>query len=252
MLKYKAILVDDEELARNRLKKLLMEMDSIELIAEADNPFICLELIERLKPDLLFLDIQMPGLNGFELIQQIPSNSLPMIIFTTAYDQYALKAFDSLAIDYLLKPIKPAHLEKAISKLESLKSTFQKTLEKISSKNAGANPFKNFTKRFVLKYGNKWSIIEEKEVVMFFAKDKFCYLRSGGKDSIINFTLQELDNKLDPSVFVRVHRSYIVSIQHVLSFKSIGSGRLEISLKDGSKVQSSRYYSQNIKRMLSG
>ena len=119
---YKAIMVDDEELARNRLRKLLADVSSIELIAEADNPFRCLELIESLTPDLLFLDIQMPGLDGFELLQQIPAKILPLVIFVTAYDQYALKAFESLALDYLLKPIRSAQIHKSVQKLKSLEN----------------------------------------------------------------------------------------------------------------------------------
>ncbi len=252
MQKYKAILVDDEALARNRLKRLLAQIKTIELITDAGNPFECLGLIERLKPDLLFLDIQMPGLNGFEMIQQIPLTHLPMIIFITAYDQYALKAFGSLAIDYLLKPVKLEHLEKAVSKLERFENTFQAVIRKKTPKGVDNNPLTSYTKRFVLKYGSKWRIIEEKEAVMFFAEAKFCYLRTRKKDSIINFTLKELESKLDPAVFMRVHRSSIISICCIKNVQSIGSGRFEITLSDGSKIQSSRSYLQNVKRLLSG
>lgn len=252
MLKYKAILVDDEELARSRLKRLLAQIKKIELIADAGNPFECLGLIERLKPDLLFLDIQMPGLNGFEMIQQIPRTNLPIIIFITAYDQYALKAFGSLAIDYLLKPVKLEHLENAVSKLESLENTFQAVIRQKASKGFEDNPLTSYTRRFVLKYGRKWRIVEEKDVVMFFAEAKFCYLRTRIKDSIINFTLKELECKLDPTVFMRVHRSSIISIRYIKHIKSIGSGRFEIALMDDSKIQSSRSYMLRLKRVLSG
>lgn len=250
MLKYRAILVDDEELARNRLKKLLAQTNAIELVAEAENPFQCMELIEKHKPDLLFLDIQMPGLNGFEMIQQIPSRNLPMIIFITAYDQYALKAFESLAIDYLLKPVKLTNLQKSVAKLQSFENTFHKAKQNADAKNLQDNPLMNFTKRFVLKYGRKWSVVEERDVVMFYAKEKFCYLRSNGKNRVINFTLHELESKLDPAVFVRVHRSTIISRINIENLKSIGSGRLEITLSDGTKVQSSRSYLQSLKKML--
>ena len=250
MLKYRAILLDDEELARNRLRKLLTQINTIELVAEAENPFQCMELIEKHKPDLLFLDIQMPGLNGFEMIQQIPSRNLPMIIFITAYDQYALRAFESLAIDYLLKPIKLTNLQKSVAKLKSFENTFYKAKQNAASKGLQDNPLVNYTKRFVLKYGRKWSVVEERDVVMFFAKDKFSYLRSNEKNRVINFTLHELESKLDPAVFVRAHRSFIISRINIESFKSIGSGRLEITLSDGTKVQSSRSYLQSLKKML--
>lgn len=250
MLKYRAILLDDEELARNRLRKLLTQINTIELVAEAENPFQCMELIEKHKPDLLFLDIQMPGLNGFEMIQQIPSRNLPMIIFITAYDQYALRAFESLAIDYLLKPIKLTNLQKSVAKLKSFENTFYKAKQNAASKGLQDNPLINYTKRFVLKYGRKWSVVEERDVVMFFAKNKFSYLRSNEKNRVINFTLHELESKLDPAVFVRAHRSFIISRINIESFKSIGSGRLEITLSDGTKVQSSRSYLQSLKKML--
>ena len=250
MLKYRAILLDDEELARNRLRKLLTQINTIELVAEAENPFQCIELIEKHKPDLLFLDIQMPGLNGFEMIQQIPSRNLPMIIFITAYDQYALRAFESLAIDYLLKPIKLTNLQKSVAKLKSFENTFYKAKQNAASKGLQDNPLINYTKRFVLKYGRKWSVVEERDVVMFFAKNKFSYLRSNEKNRVINFTLHELESKLDPAVFVRAHRSFIISRINIESFKSIGSGRLEITLSDGTKVQSSRSYLQSLKKML--
>lgn len=252
MLRYRSILVDDEELARNRLRKLLAQTNAIELVAEAENPFQCMELIQKYKPDLLFLDIQMPGLNGFEMIQQIPSSILPMIIFITAYDRYALKAFESLAIDYLLKPIKLTNLQQSVSKLQSFENTFHKAKQNAASKDLQDNPLINYTKRFVLKYGRKWSIVEEKDVVMFFAKEKFCYLRSNGKNRVIDFTLHELESKLDPAVFVRVHRSSIISRIKIINFKSIGSGRLEVTLSDGTKVQSSRSYLQSLKKILTG
>ena len=251
MDKYTAILVDDEELARNRLRYLLVQIPSVELVAEADNPFNCLELIDLHKPNLLFLDIQMPGLNGFEMIKQIPPGNLPLIIFITAFDQYALKAFDSLAIDYLLKPLKLGDLQKAVAKLESLENVFQKNNHKFDAALMKDNPLLDYTKQFVLRYGRKWTIIDEKDVVMFFSEDKFCYLRSNGKDSIINFTLQELEHKLDPSVFLRIHRSTIVSILFIKTIKSIGSGRHEVVLTDGKIVHSSRYYAQNIKKLIS-
>jgi DNA-binding LytR/AlgR family response regulator len=181
-----------------------------------------------------------------------PDEMLPEVVFITAYDQYALRAFESLAIDYLLKPVKLANLQKSVAKLQSFENTFHKAKQNAAPKDLQDNPLVNYTKRFVLKYGRKWSVVEERAVVMFFAKEKFCYLRSNGKNSVINFTLHELESKLDPAVFVRVHRSSIISSLNIESFKSIGSGRLEITLSDGTKVQSSRSYLQSLKKMLTG
>lgn len=244
-------MVDDEALARSRLRKLLNQIKSVDLIAEAENPFQCMELIEELTPDLLFLDIQMPGLNGFELIHQIPPDILPLVVFVTAYDQYALKAFESLAIDYLLKPVKLSQLQKSIDKLESLKQSFFKPSKNMSAKQLSNHPLAGYIKRFVIKSGSKWLVIEEPEAEMFFAEEKYCFLRAKGNDYIVNFTLQELENKLDPTVFIRIHRSTIISYRSIDSLKSLGSGRYEIELKDGSKVISSRYYTHALKKYLS-
>jgi two-component system LytT family response regulator len=246
---FRTILVDDEPPARKRLRALLTPFNEIELIREADNPFTCIDMVLTLKPDLLFLDIQMPGLNGFEMIRQIPSKYLPMIIFVTAYDQYALKAFESLSVDYLLKPIRSGDLEKAISKLNLLEHRFQYPESELP-KGQMSQIEPGFLNRFVLKYGRKWEVVEEDEVIYFFAEEKYCYLRANGKDSVINFTLQELEEKLDPASFVRGHRSFILSRRQVRRLKSIGSGRLEIEMSDGTIVKSSRSYLQIIKNAL--
>jgi two-component system, LytTR family, response regulator len=249
MAGYRAILVDDEELARNRLRKLLAELDSVDLVAEAANPFQCLEMINSLKPDVLFLDIQMPGLNGFELIQQIPQKNLPLIIFVTAYDHYALKAFDSLALDYLLKPIRLSHVQKSVRKLKSLEGVFRRP-PPADPETETENPLLDYTRRFVVKEGRNWDIIEETDIELFFAEEKYCFLRAKGMDRIIDFTLQEIEQKVDPSLFIRVHRATIIALKCIKSLKSLGSGRYEIFMSDGSKVISSRSYSQLLKSTL--
>lgn len=250
MEKYRAILVDDEELSRKRLRKLLAKINQVELIAEADNPFTCIELIESQIPDLLFLDIQMPGLTGFELLQQIPPRIMPLIVFVTAYDQYALKAFKSLALDYLLKPIKLSNIQKSILKIKFLEHTFRKDLQFNTTTGSYDNPLLSYMRRFVVKEGEKWEIIEDEDISMFFSKEKYCFLRTKGINKIVDFTLQEIEKKIDPTMFIRIHRSTIVAQKHLKSFRSLGSGRQEIVLSDGSKVISSRSYSQYLKNIL--
>lgn len=246
--KIRTLIVDDEPLARVGLKHLLRDIKRIEVIAEAANGFEALELIDQLKPDLLFLDIQMPGINGFEVLQQI--SHLPLVIFTTAYDQYALKAFETLAIDYLLKPIRLERLKLAIEKVDSLD-------RRLSHFGAILNPAQDpelasasYLRRFVSKQGRKWHITEEDKVILFYAEGKHSFLRTAKSSYIINYTLQNLEGKLDPDKFLRVHRSALVALKQIQKIRSLGSGRLELTLSDGSTQDVSRSYSQDLKKKL--
>lgn len=249
MSKYRALIIDDEPLARLGLKRLLTKINpkDMEVIGEASNGLEALDLIETRRPNLLFLDIQMPGFNGFEMLQQL--SQVPLVIFTTAYDQFALKAFETQALDYLLKPIKPDHLQRALNKLESLQNIVT-GLQSVCYPNfAPEGASKPYLRNFAIKCGTKWEIIPEEEVLLFFSKEKFCYLKSKGMERIINQSLQDLEKKLDPEKFIRVHRSVILSLKQVRHYKSLGSARLEITLNDGTKVKSSRSFSGKFKKI---
>jgi len=247
-IKYNSIIIDDEPLAREGLRMLLSEIDSINIIGEASNGFEGIRAIDKLKPDLIFLDIQMPGINGFEMLQQL--SKIPLVIFITAYDQYALNAFNTLTIDYLLKPVSIHQLLKAISKIESLKTNITKLTPLLNPGKSNSNVFE-YIDKFILKHGTKYTIIYEDDVIMFFSEDKYCYLRSdNGINRIIDFTLIDLEYKLDPQQFIRIHRSFIVSLKKIKSFISIGSGRLEITMRDGAKALCSRSYSAPLKKIL--
>jgi len=244
---YNTIIIDDEPLAREGLNILLSKISSIKLIGEASNGFEGIKIIDSLKPDLIFLDIQMPGINGFEMLQHLVT--VPLVIFTTAYDQYALDAFKTLAIDYLLKPISSHQLLTAISKIDQLKNniiTLNPLLKPAKSK---PSAFK-YLQRFVLKHGNKYTIINADEVISFFAEDRYCYLRTdNGINHIIDFSLIDLHYKLDPQQFIRIHRSFIVSLEKIKSFISIGSGRLQVIMTDNSKALCSRAYSGKLRKL---
>ena len=186
MAKYRAMIIDDEPLARLGLKRLLTKIKNkdIEVIAEASNGLEALEIIERIHPDLLFLDIQMPGLNGFEMLQQL--NQVPLVIFTTAYDQFALKAFETHALDYLLKPVKPEHLQRALDKLEYLQKIVTGLRSVCYPNSSPEFSSKHYLRNFAVKCGTKWEVIPEDEVLLFFSKEKFCYIKSKGADKIID------------------------------------------------------------------
>ncbi len=248
--KLRTLIVDDEPLARVGLNHLVKNIAHIEIIAEAANGFEALELIDRLKPDLLFLDIQMPGINGFEVLQQI--SHLPLVIFTTAYDQYALKAFETLAIDYLLKPICYERLMRAIEKVDSLDRRLSNLGPILNPAAHPDLPTASYLRRFVSKQGTKWHIIDEDKVLLFYAEEKHSFLRTEKANYIVNDTLQNLEGKIDPDKFLRVHRSALVALKHVKKIKSVGSGRLELILSDDSTQDVSRSYSQEVRRILLG
>ena len=243
--KIRTVIVDDEPLARVGLNHLLKQISRIEVVAEAANGFEALELVDRLKPDLLFLDIQMPGINGFEVLQQIAHP--PLVIFTTAYDQYALKAFDTLAIDYLLKPIRLARLQQAVAKFDSLDRSLSNLgpILNPAEHQGAASP--TYLRRFVSRQGTKWHIIDEENVILFYSDEGYSFMRTPKMDYIINYTLQSLEGKLDPERFIRVHRSAIASLKHIRRIKSLGSGRLELLMSDGSAQDVSRSYAQGVK-----
>lgn len=239
MKKLRAILIDDEPLACLRLEQLLAGIDRVEIISRALNGLEALEQIRTLAPDLIFLDIQMPGLNGFEVLQHL--RQVPLVIFTTAYDQYALQAFETLAVDYLLKPIRPEQLQKAVEKIDRM----DRVLAGASTEKAAAA---QYLTRFVLKAGTRYTIVSQEEVVLFYAKDKYTYLRSGGRDRIIDLTLQELERKIDPALFLRCHRSFIIAAGRVARLESLGSRRRRIIMTDGTEVVSSRSYADGLKQ----
>ena len=243
---YRALIVEDEFHSRKRLRTLLDKISEVECLDEAENGFRGLELYGELKPDLVFLDIQMPGLSGFEFLQQL--NPVPMIIFTTAYDQYALQAFDTLAVDYLLKPVTLEQLRKTIEKLRFMESASQKLGPLLNPRDHVGHPLAQYLRRFSVRHGTRWSLIREEEVVRFFASDSLSYVVTlDGRDHIIDYSLQELELKLDPIRFIRVHRSTIVSIPEVKKIQSLGSSRFQICQSDGHEIESSRTYCERIR-----
>ncbi len=246
---YKALLVEDEFHSRKRLVSILKQIPEIQLLGEAENGFQGLELFQEHHPDLIFLDVEMPGMNGFEFIQQL--DSVPMVIFTTAYDHFALRAFETLAVDYLLKPITLEQIQKALAKVKSLEEISQKLQPILSPVNYIGHPLAQYLRRFSIKYGNRWSLIQETQVIRFYSSESLSYLvTEDGFEHIISYSLEDLEKKLDPSFFLRIHRSSIISIPKVKDIRSLGSARFQIIMKDGTQIETSRSYCDKIKEIL--
>jgi two-component system, LytTR family, response regulator len=227
-VKFKSIIIEDEKLARERLKLLLKKHeDVIEILAEAANGEEGLQLINSLKPDLIFLDIQMPGLTGFEMLQQL--DDIPLVIFTTAYDEYALQAFETNTIDYLLKPIAPKRLAKAINKLQQMGSAESQIKDQVLDLiSKMSQPRASFIK---VKTGSITKLIKLDKICYFQAEDKYTFLHTYDKKYILSDSLNELEKTLS-SQFKRIHRGFIINLDYIKEIVNLSSNKSIVVLKD--------------------
>lgn len=238
--KLRVFLVDDELLATERLERLLEEIGKIEIVGITNNPFEALKKIPQLELDAIFLDIQMPELTGFELLQKL--EKYPPVIFTTAFDEFALQAFEVHSIDYLLKPIQSERLEKSIDKLESAtaksRSDEIENLQNLIKNLSNIKELKETLKRIPSRVGTKIQILNTEEITHFFAEDKltFAHIKSG-KNFIVDFTLLELEERLDSDTFLRVHRNSIVNLNFVKEIHKWFSGEVLIRLTDSENLE---------------
>lgn len=249
---YRVILTDDESLARERLKRLLAAYNWIEIIDEARNGEEAAEKINQQKPDLVFLDIQMPLANGFEMLKKL--THLPLIIFVTAYEEYAIKAFEENSIDYLLKPVEAERLEKALQKLQRLgtvKESVSEEQTQLLQLLTQLKPKKEIT-TIPVQVGERISLIALSEIAYFEADGKYVYLiNKDSKKHLVDFTLTVLEEKL-PDYFLRVHKSFIVNQNAILHFEKYFRGCfiLHMNDKQNSKITTGRSYSEEVKDLL--
>jgi two-component system LytT family response regulator len=246
---FKTILIDDEELARLRLKRLLLPFtDVIEVIGEATNGAEGLRIIEELMPDLIFLDIEMPLLNGFEMLSKLLVQ--PKVVFTTAYDQYAIKAFEEESVDYLLKPIEAERLEKTIQKLERLHAAQPAALPlEILMRQLNV---KKELQTLTIKIGDRILLIRLEEIAYIEAEDKYVFLHTiRGDKHLSDFTLASLETKL-PESFIRIHRSTIINTNSIHEIRRGFNGAFVFVMNtpEKSRVSSSRNYRESIRLRL--
>jgi two-component system LytT family response regulator len=238
----KTLIVDDERLARNELRRLLEAYPRIEIVGEAANSEEALEKIDQLGPELLFLDIQMPGKNGFELLSSIEGN-VPDVIFTTAYDEYALKAFEFNALDYLLKPIDSTRLAEAINKVEDYQQHEIKRKENVKLLTTEDQVF--------VKDGEKCWFVKLGKIRLFESMGNYVRLHFDDQKPLILKSLNALDEKLDPHAFFRANRKHIINLQWIEKIEPWFSGGLQVTLKGGEKIEISRRQAIRFKEMMS-
>jgi two-component system, LytTR family, response regulator len=244
--KWKALIVDDEELARSLLREMLGSHAEIEIAAECGNGVEAVKAAAEHKPDLLFLDVQMPKLTGFDVLELIERGNVA-VIFVTAYDQYAMKAFDVHAMDYLLKPFSRERFEAA---LERAKSRGTKKTVDAGELAATARPAGQFAERIVVKDGTKVSLIPVAKLDYAEALDDYVSLMSEGKKHLKQQTISGLEMALDPALFVRIHRSYVVNLERVARIEPYGKESKVAILTNGVKLPVSRTGYARLKKLL--
>jgi two-component system LytT family response regulator len=257
----RAIIVDDEPLARKRLRTLLSKHPAVQIAGEASNGEEACEVIEALRPDLVFLDIQMPGLSGFEVLARLQRR--PRIIFVTAHDEFAVKAFEEQALDYLLKPVEAERLERALQRLMDAPSSASASspapaqesesidmrLDRLLASIAQAKPV---LRRIPVRRGVRIALVDVLTAVFFRAEDKYTVLYTSDAEHVIDRTIDELEHSLDPEQFLRIHRSAIVNVNFVRDLTAVEGGRFLVALTDarGSRLYASRTGAKTLRERL--
>lgn len=247
--KYKIIIVDDEKLARESIKTLLFDDIECEVIGEALDGINAVQLINRLQPDIVFLDIDMPYKNGIELLDSL--HHRPKIIFVTAYDNFAIKAFDENAVDYLLKPFTDQRFKKALERAKHniREQLGQKKLEKIL-KALGSEEDQKFVKVISVKTNNKIELVDINKVLWISSSGNYINLHLESRRYLHYESLSKIEETLDPNHFIRVHRSFIVNKEAIKGFNKVANNEYSVVLLNGEEVKISRSYKKQIQHII--
>lgn len=240
----RALIVDDEPLAREGLRILVERETDLELVGEADDADSAVRQILELRPDLVLLDVQMPGADGFEVLRRVADQHLPAVVFVSAHDHFALRAFEVHAVDYLLKPPSAARLGEALRRVreaarddnEAGPTALRNLLESQST------PATVPMRRFVVRDRHRYLLIAAAEVVHIEAAGNYAEIHARGTTFLVRETMSELERQLDPAQFARIHRSSIVSIEHVAEITPDGGGDFLVGLADGTELRMTRSY----------
>lgn len=243
----RTLIVDDEPLARDRVKRFLRDEADIDVIGECGNGADAVSTIREKKPDLVFLDIQMPEKNGFEVIKSLNGKQLPTIIFVTAYDQYALQAFDVHALDYLLKPFNRERIHRSVTRArEQIEHKRIGSLdERLTSLIADLKTEKKYLERLVVKSVGRVFFLKTEEIDWIEAAGNYVKLHIGRESHMIRETMNGIEAKLDPDIFLRIHRSTVVHIDRIKELHPMFSGDYAVILRDGTELALSRNYREH-------
>jgi two-component system LytT family response regulator len=255
----KAVIVDDEALARDAIRLRLKNEPDIEVVGEAADGADAVELVRTLQPDLLFLDVQMPVMDGFEVIENVSSDHLPIVVFVTAHDRYALKAFETHALDYLLKPFTASRFHAAIDRarievakagdhethqrLIELLDERRRTRERRPDQEPGAE---GYLARLAVKHNQRIALIRVVDIDWIESSANYAHLHTQGRSDVVRMTMGELERRLDPARFARIHRSTIVQIDRIKDIVAAWHGDFDLTLRDGTVLRMSRNYRDRV------
>ena len=242
----RTLIIDDERLAREELKSLLKQYDEIDIIGEAKNGEEGILLIKDIKPDLIFLDISMPGMTGFEMLKQL--EEIPKVIFVTAYDEFALKAFEINALDYILKPVDPIRLQESVKKINQKEEDF---ISKLEGQTSRKDRQLTFSDSVFIKDGEKTWFIELNRIRMLESDGNYVKVYFDGYRPLLLRSLNSFEERLDPEYFFRANRKFIINLKWISTIENWFNGGLMVELKDGEKVEISRRQAIRFKELMS-
>jgi len=246
----RVLIVDDEPLARRGVALRLREHSDVEVVGECEDGLSAVTQITELSPDVVFLDIQMPGMDGFEVLRALPRESIPGIVFVTAYEQHALRAFEAHAMDYLLKPLDDRRFAVAIDRARKMIASTDKARMAERVLKLLDTEAQRYVSRFAVRSGSRIQIVLVEDIVWIGAAGDYIELHSGGRSHLVRQTMNSVERELDPALFIRIHRSRIVCGNEITELVSIENREYIVKLSDGSEHRSSRTYTDRLEAWL--
>jgi two-component system, LytTR family, response regulator len=246
----RVLIVDDEPLARRGVSLRLRKFADIEIVGECGDGKTAVEKILELSPDVVFLDVQMPGMDGFDVLGALPAESLPAVIFLTAYEQHALRAFDVHALDYLLKPVDDERFASALGRARKLLDSASKMQLTDRILKVLEERSRQYLSHFIVRTGSRIQIVLVEDTEWIAAAGDYTELHVRGRSHLLRETMSSLEKKLDPASFMRIHRSRIVQSRCITELRCIENGEYLVKLSDGSEHRSSRTYAERLEHWL--
>jgi len=247
----RTLIVDDEPVARQVLRDELGAIDDVEVVGEAANGNDAIAEIARLQPDLVLLDLEMPGMGGFDVIRNLPPGALPIVVIVTAYDQHAIRAFEAGALDYLLKPVSRERLEKALDRARALRGKSGEVAESLAQLSEGVEPpVAPRGRKMVGRIGSEYYLLDLDDVLAFQAEREIVWILTARQRYMATQTLRSVDERLRGSVFQRVHRNALVNANHVRKMSPLSSQRWLLTLSNGQEFIVSKRQASAVRRMM--